>query len=105
MARHANQIETLNQQTQPTQPPSKPIYDYQCLNPDDSEMRIHPYNGETVMVSDDPDKSGCVALWRTTRCREKSRWVKTGLWVTPLLNSPLPFRPLYWRKFYNLEHL
>lgn len=89
----------------PAPPPNIPVYDYQELNPEDAETRQYPYNGETVIVSDDPKYVGFAARWRSTRQLKGWKWVKTGKWETPTLNFPLQFDPLYWRKISKLEHL
>jgi len=103
----APQAETSEQKPAPapslTPDPYKPVYDYRLLNPEDAETRKYPYNGETVMVSNDPDIMGFAARWRTTRQLKGWRWVKTGAWVTPLYNTSLPFEPLCWRPLSNLE--
>ncbi len=88
----------------PDPKPQTLTYDYQPLDPEGAENRTCPYDGLPVIVSDHPDSPGFGAIWRTTRKREGWRWVKTGKWVTPLLNVSLPFDPLYWRPISNLEH-
>lgn len=81
-----------------------PVYDYQRLNPKDAETKTYPYDGKTVMVSNDKNQMGFAAIWRITRRLEGWKWVKTGKWVTPIFNSSLPIDPVYWRKFSNMEH-
>ncbi len=90
----------------PTPPVApNPAYDYRLLNPEDAETRKYPYNGETVMVSDDADRPGFAAKWRATRQLKGWKWIKTGAWVIPLYNTSLPFEPLCWRPISNLEDL
>jgi len=91
----------------PSVPPTpvKSIYDYRLLNPEDAETRKYPYNGETVMVSDDTEAPGFAAKWRSTRQLKGWKWVKTGAWVIPLYNTSLHFDPLCWRPLSNLEDL
>jgi len=97
----AQQTENQEQEKTPTTPKSS--YNYQELNPDDAETRSGPYNGETVIVSSNPESIGCAARWRPTRQLKGWRWVKTGAWVTPLYNASVPFEPLYWRRVSNME--
>lgn len=100
----AQQTENQQQEkTHDTPAPPKSSYNYQELNPDDSETRSGPYNGETVIVSNSLKYIGCAARWRQTRQLKGWRWVKTGAWVTPLYNVAVPFEPLYWRRVSNME--
>lgn len=103
----APQVEALESPPAPPAPPPPevPKFNYQPLDPEGAENRTYPYNGETVIVSASPDEPGFTAKWRATRKMEGWRWVKTGKWVTPSLNFPIHFDPLYWRPFSNLEHL
>lgn len=95
---------TPTQYLPPPPEPEKPRYDYRELNQSDADTKTYPYNGETVFVSRDPDKPGFAARWRATRRRQGWKWVKSGAWVTPLLNTSLPYEPLFWRRFSNSEH-
>jgi len=72
-------------------------YGFQLLDPDLAATKTYPYNGNVVMISDDPEQQGRAAMWYTTRRRGGHRWRLWVGWADPVTHKPIEFEPICWR--------
>ena len=72
-------------------------YGYLLLDPTFAETKTYPYNGDVVMISDDPEKPGHPAIFYTTRRRGGHRWRLWQGWADPINHKAIEFEPICWR--------